>query len=50
LEHFQPWPASGHKSNRWFCLQLESMDMEMRQLEYFIAVAKGVLVHTGSYG
>jgi hypothetical protein len=26
------------------------VDMEMRQLEYFIAVAKSVLVHTGSHG
>src|SRR5450631_4217763 len=39
LEHCQSWSALNRKSNRSFCWQLESANMEMRQLEYFIAVA-----------
>src|ERR1022692_2483017 len=40
LEHCQSLPSPSQKSNRSFYWQLESVNMEMRQLEYFIAVAE----------
>src|SRR5450756_1862364 len=39
-EYCSSCPAVNEKSNRSFFWELESTDMEMRQLEYFIAVAE----------